>query len=388
MEDTNLTEENVVQEESTTTEGNSEGTTMTESEYLEKQKEALKKTIRIWTIMLIYFLVVGVVLCIVVYGISMLVMFVVNFLNLKKMKKFLEQIESGEAGVKEVYEFYQNLQKNGGKFFVLNFLFGAGFGVIGTIVDGKMSMKGIEEGEPILGDDYKNERIANDPKAQWNYCIQCKKNRIEARYRVLSKMTDGVICDDCLSKYSTMLSKRNKDTADPSVNSTQYLRPRDAIEKLSSKDLEERLEYLIKNQEDYSNFTPTRVICDGCLELDELNCLFRIARSSEFDSEKTGVASGLVHPYSAVNAITYEKIYDYDPGDDTHSAKLRYTEKNTILLVINNPYLKEEVFMLKEIPAKGSSNHKKAQIGYAEQTVKELQEIFDKPVMESKVVII
>ena len=44
--------------------------------------------------------------------------------------------------------------------------------------------------------------------------------------------------------------------------------------------------------------------------------------------------------------------------------------------------------MLKEIPAKGSSNHKKAQIGYAEQTVKELQEIFDKPVMESKVVVI
>ena len=48
----------------------------------------------------------------------------------------------------------------------------------------------------------------------------------------------------------------------------------------------------------------------------------------------------------------------------------------------------DDLFMLKEIPAKGSSNHKKAQIGYAEQTVKELQEIFDKPVMESKVVII
>ena len=80
---------------------------------------------------------------------------------------------------------------------------------------------------------------------------------------------------------------------------------------LSSKDLEERLEYLKQNNEQYSDFTPTKVICDGCLELDEAKSLFRVVRADEdiYNSAKNGMPSGLIHPYSVVKGICYEMVY-------------------------------------------------------------------------------
>ena len=93
---------------------------MTESEFFEAQKEALKKNIKIWTGLLIYLLVVGLVLCIVLYGFFMLTMFVINLLSFLKTKKLLERIESGEASVKEVYEYYEALGRRTVKIFAVN----------------------------------------------------------------------------------------------------------------------------------------------------------------------------------------------------------------------------------------------------------------------------
>ena len=149
--------------------------------------------------------------------------------------------------------------------------------------------------------------------------------------------------------------------------------------------MEDRFEYLKKNQEDYSDFTPTRVICDGCLELDETNSLFRIATASEFDSAKAGVASGLVHPYSAVKGIAYEMIYEYDPPSEEFNGAWYYVFCNSIILAIDNPYLGEETFTLNKLESKKFESYKNIQIKYAEQMVKELQEIFNAPVMEKRI---
>ena len=374
MEDSNITEENI------STEENSEEKVMTESEFLEAQKEALKKNIKIWTGLLIYLLVVGLVLCIVLYGFFMLTMFVINLLSFLKTKKLLERIENGEASVKEVYEYYEALGRRTIKIFAVNIFLAGGLGVIGTINDMKLSNDGMTEGEKILGDDYKNERIANDPNAKRKYCIYCKRNKTEAFY--IYRLTDGVICANCLSKYTSMLPKRAEDPEllKPS-NTAHYIPPEKAVANLSSKDLEERYEYLKKNQEEYSGFTPTKVICDGCLELDETNSLFRVVSASDFDSTMAGDPSGLVHPYSAVKGIAYEMIYEYEAPDDHTNGGWKYTNHNSIILAIDNPYLKEETFTLNRIPTGFFASSKKPQIEYSEQTVKELQEIFQKPVL-------
>ncbi len=305
MADANLTEEKTSTEEKI----------MTESEFLEEQKAALKKNISVWTGVLINLLVVGLVLCLVVYGFLMVAMFVINLLFFLKTKKLLDRIENGEASVKEVYEFYESMGRRSIKLFAVNIFCGGGFGVIGTINDMKVSEAGMSDGLKILGEGYKDDRIANDPKAQWRYCIYCKRNKTEAFY--IYKLTDGVICD-------------------------------------------------------------------GCLELDEANHLFRIAQPGEFDSARAGGGSGLVHPYSAIKGIAYEMIYEYDTPSDSNNGGWRYINLNSIVLPIDNPYLKEETFTLKKIPTDFFANSKKPQIEYAEQTVNELQEIFQKPVLEHR----
>ena len=77
------------------------------------------------------------------------------------------------------------------------------------------------------------------------------------------------------------------------LNSRSTAHPDASIRKLSSKDLEERFAYYKNNLEYYACFRPTKVICDGCLEIDEVNSLFRIVHSSEYDSAKAGSSSGL-----------------------------------------------------------------------------------------------
>lgn len=357
---------------------------MTEREFLEEQKAALKKNISTWTGVLIYLLVVGLVLCIVVYGVFMLTMFVINLLSFLKTKKLLERVESGEATVKEIYEYYEALGRRSVKIFAVNIFLGGAVAVIGTMNDMKLSENGMKVGEKILGEDYKDERIANDPNAQRKYCIYCKRNKTESFFR-LYKLADGVICGNCLSKYASMLPKRAEDPAlvKPSQKAN-CITPEKAVATLSSKDLDARLEYLQKNRETYAGFNPTKVICDGCLELDEANSLFRIVVANDYDSERAGAISGLVHPYSAVKGIAYEKIYEYDAPSDHSNGGWRYVDNNSIVLAIDNPYLKEETFTLKKIPTNFFANSKKPQIEYAEQTVKELQAIFNKPVLESR----
>ena len=356
-----------------------------ENEFLETQKKALKDNIRIWTGVLIYLLVVGLILCLLLYGFLMLIMFVIDLIFLLKTKELLKRVENGEAGVKEIYEFYENVRKRTGTLLAFNLTCGGVIGVIGSISDNKVSIDGMKKGEKILGDDYWNERVAKDPNAKLKYCIYCKRNKTKASFH-LYRMSDGVICNNCLSKYSSMLPKRAENPMFlPPTKITHYTKPESTIGGLSLKDLEDRFEYLKKNQEDYSDFAPTRVICDGCLELDETNSLFRIATASEFDSAKAGVASGLVHPYSAIKGIAYEMIYEYAPPNEDGNGRWNYMFCNSIILAIDNPYLGEETFTLKELKGKKFESYQNIQIKYAEQTVKELQEIFNAPVMEKRI---
>ena len=174
-----------------------------ENEFLETQKKALKDNIRIWTGVLIYLLVVGLILCLLLYGFLMLIMFVIDLIFLLKTKDLLKRVENGEAGVKEIYEFYENVRKRTGILLAFNLTCGGVIGVIGSISDNKVSIDGMKKGEKILGDDYWNERAAKDPNAKLKYCIYCKRNKTKASFH-LYRLSDGVICNNCLSKYSSI----------------------------------------------------------------------------------------------------------------------------------------------------------------------------------------
>ena len=80
-------------------------------------------------------------------------------------------------------------------------------------------------------------------------------------------------------------------------------------------------------------------------------------------------------------------VYEYEEGYGEDSiSKWVYKDTNTIVLAIEDKYLKEEVFTLNKVPTETGwfANTKKPQIDYAEQTVKELQEIFNKPVLPAR----
>ena len=151
---------------------------MTEIEYIEEQKKALKNNIRVWAFVFIYFVVVGLLSCLILYGFIMLGMLVVNLVFFSKTKKFLKKIENGEVGVEEIYEFYEAMADRGTKLFVANIFCGGLFGVIGTMSDMRVTTRGMEMGQAILGDDYKNKRVAQDANARWKYCIYyCRKEK-------------------------------------------------------------------------------------------------------------------------------------------------------------------------------------------------------------------
>ena len=355
-------------------------------EFIEEQLKKQKTCFIIYIAVLAYLVIVGLPACLLLYGIVMLIMFVVNLLIFLKRKKFVQSIENGEAGVKEIYEYYEKAQGTGVLMLLLNFFCGGALSCILNLYELNFMAKALKKGEEILGDDYKNERIANDPNAQWNYCMYCKKNGRESSGLV--RLSDGVLCRDCISIYTSMLPQRNQKAIDVKEKEvTQLLRIDEAISRLSlsSKDLEERYEYLKQNNEKYSDFTPTKVLYDGCLELDEDKSLFRVVTSEDksFDSERNGGPTGLIHPYSDVQGICYEMVYEYNSHSEDEYAFGRYEYKkiNTIVLAIEDKYLTEEIFTLKKISTKLLANDKKPQIEYAEKTVNELHEIFDKPIL-------
>ena len=358
------------------------------NEFMEEQKKALKTCTHVWIGVLAYLLIVGIIACFIVYGVLMLAMFVVNLIFFLKTQKFLKSFENGEVDLKALYGFYEKMGSRALKLFTPNLLCGGLFGVIGSIYEMRIAGKALPVAEKILGDDFKEERKAADPNAQWHYCIYCKKNKREGNH--LFKMKDGVICKDCLDKYCPMLPKRTVDPMLVKGNGIASIPNIDRIlPQFALKDLEDRLEYLKQNNEQYSDFTPTKVICDGCLELDEAKSLFRVVRADEdiYNSAKNGMPSGLIHPYSVVKGICYEMVYEYEEGYGEDSiSKWVYKDTNTIVLAIEDKYLKEEVFTLNKVPTETGwfANTKKPQIDYAEQTVKELQEIFNKPVLPAR----
>ena len=358
------------------------------NEFMEEQKKAIKKCTHVWIGVMAYLLIIGIVACFIVYGVLMLGMFVVNLIFFLKTQKFLKSFENGEVDLKTLYGFYEKMGSRALKLFTLNLLCGGLFGVIGSIYEMRIAGKALPVAEEILGDDFKEERKAADPNAQWHYCIYCKKNKREGNH--LFRLKDGVICKDCLDKYCSMLPKRSVDPMLVKGNGIASIPNIDRIlPQFALKDLEDRLEYLKQNNEQYSDFTPTKVICDGCLELDEAKSLFRVVRADEdiYNSAKNGMPSGLIHPYSVVKGICYEMVYEYEQGYGEDSvSKWEYKDTNTIVLAIEDKYLKEEVFTLNKVPTETGwfANTKKPQIDYAEQTVKELQELFNKPALPAR----
>ena len=357
--------------------------------FKQEQVKALKTSLLIWAGTLAYLFIFGLVACLFLYGLLMLIMLVINLVNTLKSLKFVKKIEKGEADMKEIYHFYEGMDRRNRSLFVLNFLCGGIFGMIGTIYEMRIATKALDTAEEILGDDFKNERAAADKNAKMNYCFYCKKNSREG-YK-LYRMKDGVICHGCVMKYAPMLPKRTENPLDVTGKKfSSFMKIDRAITKLglSSKDLEERIEYLKRNNEQYSYFSPTKVLYDGCLELDEANLLFRVAAVNEanYDSTKNGIPSGLIHPYSDVQGICYEKVFEYDNGiaNDTFP-EWRYSKSHTIVLAVSDRYLTEEVFTLKKLPSKGFSDPVVPQINYAKQTVEELHEIFGKPVLNPRV---
>ena len=357
---------------------------MEEEAFKQEQIKKLKTSFLVWIGVFAYLLIVGIVMCFVGYGILMLAMIVVNLIFALKVSKFRKRIESGEADVKEIYSFYESLYRRDKAFIVVNLLCGGLFGVIGTMYEMSVVSKGLLGAEKILGESFKEERAAADPNAQWHYCIYCKRNRREG-YSLI-KLSDGVICAECEKKYKSMLPKRLSDPMNVKDNDTVLCcRDEDAIRelKLSSKDLEDRLAHLNENKARYANFTPTKTICDGALELDEANLLFRVVEvpRNVYNSARVGCPSGLVYPYSAVKGVCYEKIYEYEDGSDDSFGRWRYTDYNSIVLAVDDPYLNAEVFTLDKIPTKFFSSTSKPQIEHAEQTVKELEKLFGKPAL-------
>ncbi len=360
------------------------------NEYKKDQIKALKTCVLIWAGVLAYLLIFGLVACLFLYGFLMLILFVVNLIFTLKLLAFMKKIEKGEADVKEIYCFYEKMSKHDTMMFVLNFLCGGIFAVLGTFYEMHVFQKGLDVGEEILGDDFKKERAASDRNARMNYCIYCQKNSREGNK--LYRIKDGVICHWCLNKYIPMLPKRTENPMEMTGKKfTSVMKPESAVLKLSltSKDLDERLEYLKQNNEQYSYFSPTKVLCDGCLELDEANALFRVAAVKEngYDSDRYGAPSGLIHSYSDVLGVCYERVYEYDNNACYEDAlpAWEYTKKQTIVIAVSDRYLTEEVFALKLIPSKGILSSAKPQIDYAEQTVNELHGIFGKPVLPVRI---
>ncbi len=364
------------------------------NEFKQDQIKALKTSLLVWAGTLAYLLIFGLVACLFLYGFLMLIMFVINLICALKSLKFMKKIEKGEADLKEIYYFYEGMNGRCMIMFCLNLFCGGLFGLIGTIYEMRIAQKALDLGEEILGDDFKNERVAADRNARMNYCVFCKKNRREG-YK-LYRIADGVICHECAGKYVAMLPKRTENPMDVTGKKFSSFLPFDrAVLKLglSSKDLEERLEYRKQNNEMYSYFSPTKILYDGCLELDEANSLFRVVAVNDgkygydsFNSARNGVPSGLIHPYSDVLGICYEKVYRYDDGVTYETIpEWEYTKTQTIVLAISDKYLTEEVFTLKTLPSKGYSDPIVPQIKYAKQAVEELHEIFGKPVLNARV---
>lgn len=355
------------------------------NEFIQTQLKAMKTSFTIWIIVLIYLVIVGLPACIAVYGVGMLIMFVVNLMCFLKMRKFAKSMENGEVGIKEIYEYFQTVQGRDVVLMILNFFLGGGLSIVGSIYELHYIGKALGIGEEILGEEYKKERVENDPNAKWKYCMYCKRN---SRERKICRLSDGVMCSECLKKYSPMLPQRPVKAIEVKAKSkTKQLYFYDAATKfnLSSQELEDRLEYLKENNEKYSYFSPTKTLCDGCMEFDEKNSLFRIVKSPDesFDSTNKGIPTGLIHPYSAVQGVCYEMIYEWrdDYSSDSTGGYYSYTNTNTIVVAIEDKYITEEMFVLKQIPTKFLENSKKPQIDYAENTLNELHEIFDKPIL-------
>ena len=352
--------------------------------FMEEQKNNLKRAFYVRIGTMAYLAIVGTIALIVFYGVFMWAMFVFNLLTALKENKTAKQIENGEISPKELYKCYESMQSRSTLFVVLNIVFGGGLGCIGAIHDKVFLNRALAKKETILGPEDRAQSIAEDSNAQWHYCFYCHKNKKEAP---LYRMSDGVICRGCAKQFEPMLPKRREN---PTELTKKYARniPWDlAIQPLTVQELKEREAYWQQNKEKYAGFTPTKVLYDGCLELDEKNRLFRIGEAKEgiYDSTDAGLPSGLIHPYDDVVGICYENIYTYVTaiGENDHSS-WEYTCNNAIVLAMNNPYINAEVFTLKQAPS-GFFNVRKAQDEQSEQVVNELHEILGKPVLKSRV---
>lgn len=359
-------------------------------DFVQNQIKAMKKGQIIWWIIIVIqgCITLGTLAAIV--GFIVLVMFILNIIFNYIEYQYYKSVESCGWEAEEVILHFKKIKKRSMIMLVPNLLFGAGIGCIGNIYDLVMVNKALKQEKEILGAGAdSNASKINEAEIDWDHCAICNKE--EGEEVGLYHLKDGSVCSDCLASHEGLFPQRAEKSIYVKGKSRAHFVHMDiALLKLSVNEVKNRLDNYKKNQEMYSNFSPTKVMCDGCLELDENNSLFRIVGvwNDDFTSTKNGIPSGLIHPYSEVTGICYEMIYHYSESydDDTHTktGSWVYTDCNSIVFTFDSEYISEESFMLKRIETSLFNLSKKPHKEFAEKTINELHEILGAPILPAR----
>ncbi|MBP5275920.1 MAG: hypothetical protein J6Z07_03900 [Lachnospiraceae bacterium] len=358
-------------------------------EFVQQQVKAMKTSYILWWIVLGIQGLISLSTMMVVYGFLVLAVFIFNIVFCYHEVQYYKSVEACGWEPEDVLNYMQKTKKRSLIMLIPNLIFGAGVGCIGNIYDLVMANKALKQKKEIIGDADLNDLMKVDPNIDWDHCAIC--NKTEADDVGIYKLKDGAVCSDCMASHEGLVPQRAENSLYVKKRA-HFVHMDVALLKVTVDNLKERFENFKKNQEMYPNFTPTKVLYDGCLELDENNSLFRIAKvwNDDFTSTQNGFPSGLVHPYSEVTGVCYEMIHHYYETEDsethTKSGSWVYTDRNSIVIVLDNKYMTEETFLLKKIETSFFNFSKKPHVEYAEKVVKEISEIFGKPVMNMRIV--
>jgi len=359
-------------------------------EFVQQQVKVMKTSYITWWIIIAVQGFIGMGTMVAIYGFFVIIMTVINIIFAIGEYRYCRSVQACGWEPEDVINYLEKSKKHNLICLIPNFIFGAGIGCIGNIVDLILISKGLKQKDEILASGASESSADNaDTPIDWDHCAFC--NKAESEEVGIYKLKNGAVCSDCLASYEGLIPQRAENSAFVKKRA-HFVHMDIALTKITVNNLKERIENYKKNQEMYSDFTPTKVLYDGCLELDEEKSLFRIARvcDDDFVSTKNGLPSGLIHPYSEVTGVCYEMIEHYSEYEDsdthTKTGSWVYTDCNSIVIMLDNKYMTEETFLLRKIKTSLFNLSKKPHKELAEKTVNEIHEIFDKPIMPMRTV--
>jgi len=211
-------------------------------------------------------------------------------------------------------------------------------------------------------------------------CCGCGKEITEKRD--MNALSGCYICADCYDIVVPFFPTRKKRFLGGNSKVDNVPRYK-AAKQVTAANVKDWMAYIQENNETYASFTPTKVLFDGALELDEDKQLFRVMniKQREYDDFELGKSTQLIFPYSAVKDYFFEMIYHTSYGDDNPS-NWTYTDRNLIVIELNDKYVSREVFQLKKIEVGFFKSGKKVNIEAANDALKQLKDIFGKPVLK------